>query len=106
MATWSLSGESRSYDPVTASFHGLTPAAPLGKSGFGAWELVARYSSMSLDYLPGTVGGVAGGKQTVWSAGLNWYPNQTIRFLLDYDNIRVSHGGGSNISPDAIGLRS
>ena len=104
MATWSLSGESRPYDPDSASFHGLAPAAPLGKSGFGAWELAARYSSTNLDYLPS----VAGGKQTVWSAGLNWYPNQTIRFLLDYDNIRVSHANaqGLNISADAIGLRS
>lgn len=108
MASWSLSGESRPYDPVTASFHGLAPAAPLGKNGLGAWELVARYSNMDLDYLPGAVGGVAGGKQVVWSAGLNWYPNQTIRFLLDYDNIRVSHGNapGLDISADAIGLRS
>jgi phosphate-selective porin OprO/OprP len=108
MVTWSLSGESRPYDPVTASFHGLAPAAPLGKNGSGAWELVARYSNMDLDYLPGSVGGVAGGRQTVWSAGFNWYPNQTIRFLLDYDNIRVSHGNspGLGISADAIGLRS
>ena len=108
MATWSLSGESRLYDPATASFHGLAPAAPLGKDGFGAWELAARYSAMNLDYLPGAVGGVAGGKQAVWSVGLNWYPNQTVRFLLDYDNIRVSHGHvpSSDISADAIGLRS
>jgi len=61
---------------------------------------------MNLDYLPGLAGGVAGGKQTVWSAGLNWYPNQTIRFLLDYDNIKVSHGNAPGISADAIGLRS
>jgi len=106
MATWSLSGESRPYDPDSASFHGLVPAAPLGKDGFGAWELAARYSRMNLDYLPGLAGGVAGGKQTVWSAGLNWYPNQTIRFLLDYDNIKVSHGNAPGISADAIGLRS
>jgi len=39
---------------------------------------------------------------------LNWYPNQIVRFLLDYDNIRVSHGHvpSSDISADAIGLRS
>ena len=108
MATWSLSGETRPYDPVTASFHGLMPDAPLGKDGFGAWELAARYSKMDLDYQPGMAGGVAGGKQAVWSVGLNWYPNQRIRFLLDYDNIRVRHGNapGLDISADAIGLRS
>lgn len=109
MATWSLTGESRPYDPVTASFHGLAPAAPLGKNGLGAWEVAARYSSMNLDYLPGiAAGGVAGGVQNVWSAGLNWYPNETVRFMLDYDNIQVNHTNApaNDISANAIGLRS
>lgn len=108
MASWSLSGESRPYDPVTASFHGLLPAAPLGKNGFGAWEVVARYSNMDLDFRPGDAGGVAGGVQNIWSIGLNWYPNSTVRFLLDYNNIHVSHANapGNDISANAIALRS
>lgn len=108
MATWSLSGESRPYDPESASFRGLVPAHPLGKDGFGAWELAARYSTVDLDFMPGQAGGVTGGKQDVWSAGLNWYPNQTIRFLLDYDKIRVHHGNAParDISADAIAVRS
>ena len=111
MATWSLSGETRLYDPVTASFHGLIPDAPLGKKGFGAWEVVARYSSMDLDFMPTTAvnaGGVAGGIQNIWSVGLNWYPNQTVRFLLDYNNIQVSHANApaGDISANAIALRS
>ena len=111
MASWSLSGEPRAYDPVSASFHGLNPAAPLGKNGFGAWEVAARYSSMDLDFMPGmptAAGGVAGGVQAVWSAGLNWYPTDGIRFMLDYDNIQVSHANlpSADISASAIGLRS
>lgn len=111
MATWSLSGESRPYDPATASFHGLIPSARLGENGFGAWEVAARYSSMDLDFRPelaGSAGGVAGGIQNVWSVGLNWYPNPTVRFLLDYNNIRVSHtnASGNDISANAIALRS
>jgi phosphate-selective porin OprO/OprP len=108
MATWSLSGETRPYDPVTASFHGLIPAAPLDKKGFGAWEVVARYSNMDLEFMPGQVSGVAGGVQNIWSLGLNWYPNQTVRFLLDYNNIRVSHANvpANDISANAIALRS
>jgi phosphate-selective porin OprO/OprP len=108
MATWSLSGETRPYDPVTASFHGLIPDAPLGKNGFGAWEIVARYSNMDLDFRPGDAGGVTGGVQNIWSIGLNWYPNQTVRFLLDYNNIRVSHSNapGNDISANAVALRS
>jgi len=108
MATWSLSGETRPYDPTTASFHGLIPETPLGKNGFGAWEVAARYSSMDLDFMPGLAGGVAGGVQNIWSLGLNWYPNPTVRFLLDYSNIQVNHANapGSDISANAIGLRS
>ena len=111
MATWSLTGESRPYDPVSASFHGLLPATPLGKNGFGALEVAARYSAMDLDYLPGLVsaaGGVTGGVQNVWAVGLNWYPNETLRFMLDYDNIQVNHANapGNDISANAIALRS
>jgi len=108
MATWSLSGETRPYDPVTASFHGLVPAAPLGKNGFGAWEAVARYSNMNLDFMPGQAGGVSGGVQNIWSLGLNWYPNQTVRFMLDYNNIQISHTNVpvNDISANAIALRS
>jgi len=111
MATWSLSGETRPYDPTTASFHGPIPEAPLGKIGFGAWEVAARYSSMDLDFMPfiaGSSGGVPGGVQNVWSVGLNWYPNLTVRFMLDYSNIQVNHANapGNDISANAIGLRS
>jgi len=108
MATWSLSGETRPYDPATASFHGLIPAAPLGKDGFGAWEVAARYSNMDLDFRPGMTGGAAGGVQDIWSLGLNWYPNQTIRFMLDYSNIQVNHANApaTDISANAVALRS
>jgi len=108
MATWSITGESRPYDAETASFHGLIPQAPLGKSGFGAWEAAARYSSMNLDFMPGSANGVAGGIQNIWSLGLNWYPNPTVRFLLDYSNIQVNRANAptADISANTIALRS
>ena len=34
-------------------------------------------------------GGVRGGEQRIWTAGINWYPNNAIRFALDYQRIKL-----------------
>jgi phosphate-selective porin OprO/OprP len=110
--TYSLTGEQHPYDPTTASFRSLRPDHPLGTpGGWGAWEVKARYSDIDLDFLPfnsAATGGVAGGRQDVWSVGLNWYPTNGLRFALDYDNIQVNHANApaTDISASAIALRS
>ncbi len=110
--TYSLTGEQHQYDPTTASFRGLRPAKPLGREGgYGAWEVAARYSSIDLDFNPlnpAAAGGIVGGKQDVWTLGVNWYVNNAIRFSLDYDNIQVNHinAPATDISANAIALRS
>lgn len=110
--TYSLTGEEHPYDPATASFRGLRPAKPLGTpGGYGAWELKGRYSDIDLDFNPlasAATGGVAGGKQDVWTLGLNWYPTAGLRFALDYDNISVNHinNQATDISANAIAFRS
>jgi len=112
LLTYSLTGEEHLYDPTTASFRGLRPAKPLGSpGGYGAWELKARYSSIDLDFNPLTTaatGGIAGGKQDVWTLGINWYVNNAIHFSLDYDNISVNHinAPATDISASAVALRS
>lgn len=112
LLTYSLTGESKPYDPTTASFRQLRPARALGnKGGFGALELKARYSSIDLNFDPfaaPSAGGIAGGKQDVWTVGLNWYPTAGIRFGLDYDNIKVNHinAPAKDISADAFTIRS
>jgi phosphate-selective porin OprO/OprP len=108
---YALTGETKRYDPSTASFRQLSPSAPLGEGGIGAWELAARYSNLDLNYLPlvaASAGGIGGGNQNVWTLGLNWYPTSGIRFALDYDNIRVHHPNApaNDLSADAIALRS
>ena len=110
--TYSLTGEQHAYDPTTASFRNLRPTNPLGTpGGLGAWEVTARYSNIDLDYMPfagAANGGIAGGKQDIWTLGLNWYPNNTIKFQLNYDNIKVDHSNApaNDISADAVVLRS
>jgi phosphate-selective porin OprO/OprP len=53
-------------------------------SGWGAWEIAGRYSVIDLNDRLGLADGVAGGKQTVYTAGLNWYANRNVRFMFNY----------------------
>ena len=111
-AAYSLTGEEHAYDPTTGSFRGLKPAHPLGTpGGWGAWEITGRYSNIDLDYLPFATaanGGVPGGQQNVWNVGVNWYPTNGLRFIVDYYNIQVSHvnAPANDISANAVGVRS
>jgi len=111
-ASYSLTGEQHPYDPANASFRSLRPNHPLGTpGGWGAWEVTGRYSNIDLDYLPFATaanGGVPGGNQNVWNVGVNWYPTNGLRFMVDYYNIHVDHvnAPANDISADAIGIRS
>src|SRR5207302_1522632 len=55
-------------------------------------------------------GVVRGGEQRIWTAGLNWYPNNAIRLLLDYEHTDVSRldsaGGNLDARLDAVSLRA
>jgi len=102
--SWILTGESRVYDRGAAAFNGPTVAYPFNPSAgtWGAWELAARFSSMDLNYEPGSAGlaplpnSIRGGKQDIITVGLNWYLNQTIRFMFDYQHVHVSR-----LNPDS-----
>src|SRR5262249_6911781 len=81
-----LTGETRTYNPGAAAYNGVVPTHPFSFSGggWGAWEIAARYSVVNLNDQLGTSDGVAGGKQTIYAAGLNWYPTRNIRFMFNY----------------------
>jgi phosphate-selective porin OprO/OprP len=117
-ASWILTGEVKKYNPSTGSFTAPKPSDPftMDKAGIGAWEIGARYSDLDLNYRDGDVGkttpfgGIRGGDQRIWTAGINWYPNQVIRFMLDFQHTDVSKlsGAGANADArlDAVSLRS
>jgi phosphate-selective porin OprO/OprP len=77
------------------------PFSP-ANGNWGAWELAGRYSWTDLDYRPGNagsavpLGGIRGGTQSAWTAGLNWYPNTDVRFELDYQNVVVEKLSAAN----------
>jgi len=109
-ASWTLTGESKGYNQATAAFTSPKPAKPfsLVNGGWGAWELVARYSDLNLnDHVNDTskvitnwtdastrtytyYGTVRGGDQRIATFGVNWYPNSAVRIALDYQLIDVS----------------
>lgn len=101
---WVITGERRAYNPQSGAFDAIPVAHPfnLKDGGLGAWELVARYSDMNLNYhagAPGTaqaVDGIRGGEESNWTVGLNWYPNGITRFMLDYANVKIDR-----LSPNA-----
>jgi len=107
--SWILTGEEKKYKPDTGSFGAPKPNDPftIDKAGIGAWELVARYCDLDLNYregAPGTntpFGGIRGGDQRILSAGVNWYPNQVLRFMLDYQHTDVSKLSSAGLNTDA-----
>ncbi len=104
----------RVYDSSSAEFAGV--------SGKNALEFVARYSVADLNdpnggnskkfdvtntALVAPVIGTAGGKATISTVGLNWYPNLNTMFRLDY--LTIETDAKSPIGKDKInvlGLRS
>ena len=85
-ASWALTGETHGYNAAAAAYTSPVPARPFSwKSGdWGAFEIAGRYSVIDLNDRLGFVDGASGGKQTIYTAGLNWYANRNIRFMLDY----------------------
>jgi phosphate-selective porin OprO/OprP len=85
-AGWVLTGETHAYNPASASYLGIKPKNPfsLYGGGWGAWEIAGRVSTIDLNDQLGTINGIAGGRQTVYTAALNWYVNNNVRFMLNY----------------------
>jgi phosphate-selective porin OprO/OprP len=121
--SWILTGEERLYNPTTASFTAPKVAEPfnLSKGTWGAFELAARYSDTDLNdrvndpasvqvaNVAGAAAGthtydfyntVRGGDQRVTTLGLNWFPNNVIKFALNYEYIQNSKlQSGSSPNP-------
>jgi phosphate-selective porin OprO/OprP len=97
-ASYTLTGEGHKYNPETGAYGTINPNHPvsLHDGGFGAWEVAARFDQIDLnsDVTPGisstTTGGVFGGLQRTYTAGLNWYVNGNVRFMFDYIHADIS----------------
>jgi phosphate-selective porin OprO/OprP len=100
-AAYVLTGETRPYNPASASYGGIAPVNPfsLTGGGWGAWEIAGRYSTIDLNDRLGAANGVAGGRQTIYTVALNWYVNRNVRFMFDYLHGNVAR----QVSPTNFG---
>ncbi len=107
-AGWFLTGESMNYDTGKAQFGSVKPKGIVGKGGIGAWQLALRYDVLDLNEAVDVLGVGTGGEQRSLSAGLNWYVNNNMRFMLNYINVMDMDRFGStrdNDEPHGMTLR-
>ncbi|MGA0606685.1 porin [Phenylobacterium sp. VNQ135] len=101
---WTITGEPRRYNAANGGFDSPKVENPfkLGSGNWGVWELAARYSVLDLNHDAGAAGtaplaaAIRGGEQKILTLGLNWYVNNNVRFLADYQRVevdRLSPGG-------------
>jgi len=89
-AYYVLTGEDESYK-------GIVPKRPFepGKSGWGAFELAARYSELRVDddAFP-TFADLtkSANKAVAWAGGLNWYLNRNVKVALTYEETKFTRG--------------
>jgi len=107
--SWFVTGEEE-------AFRGFTPGSTWqpGKSGWGALELVARYHELDVDddAFAGGANSFANPasaitKETAYGVGVNWYPWNTVKLSLNYEQTEFEGGaaGGDRDDEQALFTR-
>jgi phosphate-selective porin OprO/OprP len=94
-AQWFLTGEK-------AGFAAVEPRRPfsLGNPGWGAWQVVGRFSRFDIDddaFPSFSNPDFSATDATSWSVGLNWWLNRNLRVLASFTHTSFS-GGGAPVS--------
>jgi len=109
-ASWFLTGEE-------AAYRGFKPQSVFSPSDgtWGAIELVARAHALEVDESAFTGGddsfadpAAAAQQATAWGLGLNWYLNENLKWMLDYERTSFdggAEGGADRKDEDAVLLR-
>jgi phosphate-selective porin OprO/OprP len=94
-ASYVLTGEETSY-------RGVKPANNFDpkNGGWGAWEIAGRFQRLDLDpdvySLLLASAHTAIQRATAWSAGVNWYLNRHLKFVIDYEQTEFDQGAGTS----------
>lgn len=93
-ANYTLFGKGREYNIKEGAFGapGVEHEFDPSRGYWGALEITGRYSVTDFSDVSADV---RGGRQTVWSGGINWYPNRHFRFMLDFNHFIVSQNGSA-----------
>jgi phosphate-selective porin OprO/OprP len=90
--SWLLTGEKKSYRTVVPR-RALESAS---NPGFGAWELVARYTELNVDPLAFASGFADPTKSArtarAWVVGANWYLNFFTKLQFEYEQTTFEQG--------------
>lgn len=76
-----LTGESKNYDAGKAQWGSIKPKGIVGKGGIGAWEVAVRYEEADYNDFDEAF---IGGEMDLLTVGLNWYVNNSMRFMANY----------------------
>ena len=97
------------------AFRGFTPGSTFrpGKEGSGAWELVARIQELDIDdatFLGGANSFAnpltAVSKVTAYGVGANWYPWNTVKLSINYEQSEFEGGAALGDRADEKALFS
>lgn len=88
-ADWAVTGERRDYSVRRGTFSGIEPRTSLLGGGLGAIELAARYGSTDLRDDNGR-----GERGRIASAGINWYPIEYAKVMLEALEVTDDSAGG------------
>jgi len=105
-AGYILTGESRPYKVSSGTFGRIKPKSPfdIENGGWGAFEVVGRYSNTDLN---DTGAGILGGELDVITGGINWYVNNNIRVMANYRLAETDQNGVvPNDEPKSFTLRT
>ena len=95
-----LTGEHRPYDRKAGAIDRVIPKKNFSFSkdgcntGMGAWEIAGRFSYLDLNDKA-----IQGGTITDYTAGLNWYLNPNVKFVVNYIHSSTNYAGVGGLAP-------
>ncbi len=89
-----LTGEHRPYDRKAGAIDRVIPLKNYNfnkdgcNTGIGAWEIAGRFSYIDLNDKS-----IQGGTMANYTAGLNWYLNPNVKFVVNYIHSSTNYSG-------------